>query len=384
MRGQVGFWDIDERYVRLSEAGDPLEKLNAVVPWEVFRKPLAKALKRSDGAKGGRPPYDPVMMFRIMVLQALYSLSDDQAEFQIQDRLSFMRFLGLGLGDQVPDAKTIWLFREHLTQARAVENLFARFDKHLTKAGYLAMGGQIVDATIVAAPKQRNTDAEKADIKAGKVPDAWKEKPAKLRQKDRDARWTVKFSKAKVAEEGKAQQRDIAIPAFGYKNHAAIDRRHGFIRGWNVTSASAYDGAQLRNVLNRANTGSTVWADTAYRSKKNEEWLERNGYVSRHPPEEAEGPADERGDVAGQRPTLKDPRFRRARLRAAEGTDETLRPHHRHRPRQHQDRHDEPRLQSDALRLAPGAKCVRMTEKMAGSPAATPKSAPNINFNDQN
>lgn len=199
MRGQAGFWDIDERYVRLSEAGDPLEKLNTVVPWEVFRKPLTKALKRSDGARGGRPPYDPVMMFKIMVLQALYGLSDDQAEFQIQDRLSFMRFLGLGLGDRVPDAKTIWLFREHLTQAGAVENLFARFDKHLTRAGYLAMGGQIVDATIVAAPKQRNTDAEKADIRAGNVPDAWKEKPAKLRQKDRDARWTVKFSKAKAA-----------------------------------------------------------------------------------------------------------------------------------------------------------------------------------------
>ena len=166
MRGQAGFWDIDERYVRLSEAGDPLEKLSAVVPWEGFRKPLSKTLKRSDGSKGGRPPYDPVLMFKIMVLQALYSLSDDQAEFQIQDRLSFMRFLGLGLGDRVPDAKTIWLFREHLTQAGAVENLFTRFDKHLTKAGYLAMGGQIVDATIVAAPKQRNTDAEKADLAA--------------------------------------------------------------------------------------------------------------------------------------------------------------------------------------------------------------------------
>ena len=187
MRGQAGFWDIDERYVRLSEAGDPLEKLDAVVPWDVFRKPLAKALKRSDGAKGGRPPFDPVMMFKIMVLQALYDLSDDQAEFVINDRLSFMRFLGLGLGDKVPDAKTIWLFREHLTQARAVENLFARFDKHLAKAGYLAMGGQIVDATLVAAPKQRNSDGEKADIKAGKVPDEWQDKPAKLRQKDRCA-----------------------------------------------------------------------------------------------------------------------------------------------------------------------------------------------------
>jgi IS5 family transposase len=251
-----------------------------VVPWEVFRKPLAKALKRSDGAKGGRPPYDAVLMFKVMVLQALYSLSDDQAEFQIQDRLSFMRFLGLGLGDTVPDAKTIWLFREHLSQARAVENLFARFDKHLTKAGYLAMGGQIVDATIVAAPKQRNSDGEKADIKAGKVPEEWKDKPAKLRQKDRDARWTVKFSKAKTDEAGKTKQRDIAVPAFGYKNHAAIDRRHGFIRGFTVTGASAYDGAQLRNVLDKSNTGSTVWADTAYRSKTNEAWLAKNGYVS--------------------------------------------------------------------------------------------------------
>jgi len=171
-------------------------------------------------------------MFKIMVLQALYSLSDDQAEFQIQDRLSFMRFLGPGLGDKVPDAKPIWLFREHLTQARAVENLFARFDKHLSKACYLAMGGQIVDATIVAAPKQRNSNGEKADVKAGKVPEEWNDKPAKLRQKDRDARWTVKFSKAKADEEGKTKQRNIAVPAFGYKNHASIDRSAARLHPW--------------------------------------------------------------------------------------------------------------------------------------------------------
>jgi IS5 family transposase len=114
------------------------------------------------GRDAGRLPYDPVLMFKVLMLQALYNLSDDQAEFMIQDRLSFMRFLGLGLSDRVPDA---WLFQEHLAQARAVENLFARFDKHLAKSGYLAMGGQIVDATIVAAPKQRNTEGEKADIK---------------------------------------------------------------------------------------------------------------------------------------------------------------------------------------------------------------------------
>ena len=236
MRGQAGFWDIDERYARLSEAGDPLEKLNAVVPWDVVRKPLVKALKRCDGAKGGRPPYDPILMFKIMVLQALYNLSDDQAEFVINDRLSFMRFLGLGLDDKVPDAKTIWLFREQLTQARAVENLFARFDKHLAKSGYLAMGGQIVDATLVAAPKQRNSDGEKADIKAGKVPEGWKDKPAKLAQKDRDARWTVKYSKAKPREDG-SKQINIAVPLFGYLIHVGIDRTHGLIRRWKTTDA---------------------------------------------------------------------------------------------------------------------------------------------------
>ncbi|VAV88808.1 Mobile element protein [hydrothermal vent metagenome] len=279
MRGQAGFWDIDDRYARLSEAGDPLEKLNLVVPWDVFRKPLAKALKRSDGAKGGRPPFDPVMMFKVLVLQALYNLSDDQAEFVINDRLSFMRFLGLELSDKVPDAKTIWLFREHLTQARAVENLFARFDKHLARSGYLAMGGQIVDATIVAAPKQRNSDAEKADIKAGKVPQGWKDRPAKLAQKDRDARWTVKFSKAKPKPDG-TKQIDIAIPAFGYKNHIGIDRRHGLIRKWKATDASRHDGAHLPELLNKGNTASGVWADTAYRSKKNQAWLTKNGFVS--------------------------------------------------------------------------------------------------------
>lgn len=242
--------------------------------------PLAKALKRSDGAKGGRPPYDPVLMFNVLILQALYNLSDDQAEFQIQDRLSFTRFVGLALADKVPNAKTIWLFREDLAEAGAIKNLFVRFDKQLAKAGYLAMGGHIVDATIVAAPKQRNTEEEKAAIKAGEVPEAWKDKPAKLRQKDRNARWTVKFSKAKPAAEGKPQHVGIAVPTFGYKNHVAIDRQHGFIRGWSETSAAAWDRAQLPAVFDRQNTGSKVWADTAYRSKKNEDWLDRNGFKS--------------------------------------------------------------------------------------------------------
>jgi hypothetical protein len=163
-------------------------------------------------------------------------------------------------------------------KARAIEKLFARFDAVLTDRGYLAMGGQIIDASVVPAPKQRNTEEEKAAIKAGKIPDGWKDKPAKLRHKDRDARWTVKYTKAKVkagADPKAPRPVDLAIPMFGYKSHIAIDRAHGLIRTFTVTAANAHDGAQLSNLISRDNTGSGVWADTAYRSKKNEAFLRR-------------------------------------------------------------------------------------------------------------
>lgn len=190
-----------------------------------------------------------------------------------------MRFLGLGVKDPVPDATTIWLFREQLAQAKAIDKLFAKFDAVLTEKGYLAMGGQIMDASIIPAARQRNSDDEKQAIKEGRIPEAWADNPAKLRQKDRDARWTVKFSKAKEREDGQAQ-RDLAIPAFGYKNHLCTDVRHGLVRKWTVTDAAAHDGARLRDLLDRNNTAGGVWADTAYRSRKNEVHMERNGFVS--------------------------------------------------------------------------------------------------------
>ncbi len=144
------------------------------------------------------------------------------------------------------------------------------------------MGGQIVDASLVAAPKQRNTEEEKQAIKEGRIPEGWAAKPAKLRQKDRDARWTVKFSKAKERAGGSKPVIDIAIPTFGYQNHISIDREHGLIRRWDATDAAAYEGARLREgLLDKTNTASTVWADTAYRSKANEEFLAKNGFVSR-------------------------------------------------------------------------------------------------------
>ena len=284
MRGQAGFFDVDERLKELSAKGDDLERLNAIVDFELFRPDLERAVPRSDGSRGGRPPFDHVFIFKILILQASHSLSDERTEYLIKDRLSFMRFLGLALADTVPDANTIWTFREALTRATlgekpAIEVLFRSYETALTKAGFLAMGGQIVDASIVAAPKQRNSDGEKCDIRNGRIPEAWKDQPAKLAQKDRDARWTVKFSKGKPDENG-APRIDLAVPAFGYKNHITIDREHGLIRTWTATDAARHDGAQLPNLVSNNNTASSVWADTAYRSKANEQHLADNGLRS--------------------------------------------------------------------------------------------------------
>jgi hypothetical protein len=164
-----------------------------------------------------------------------------------------------------------------------MDRLFARFDCALTDRGYLAMGGQIIDATVVPAPKQRNTEAEKAAIKEGRILEEWQAKLAKIRQKDRDARWSVKYTKTKVKEgaDPKAfKPVDLAIPMFGYKNHIGIDRAHGPIRTWDASAANAHDGARLPVLISPDNTASGVWADTAYRSKKNEAFLAKGMFTS--------------------------------------------------------------------------------------------------------
>ena len=266
--GQLGFYDLDKRLKALSAKGDALEALNALVPFESFRADIEAVVrlapeKRKSNA--GRKPFDAVMMFKVLVLQTLYNLADDQVEYQVRDRLSFMRFLGLGLEDTVPDATTVWLFREALTKANLIGALFDRFNGYLNAKGYIARGGQIVDATIVSAPKQRNTREENEAIKAGKTPEGWEEKPAKNAQKDKDARWTKKNDKS----------------FYGYKNHISIDRKHKLIRRYAETDASVHDSQKLDEVLDKANTSNEVWADSAYRSVESEAKLKAKGYMSR-------------------------------------------------------------------------------------------------------
>lgn len=271
--GQMGFFDLGRRYEGLDDKRDPLSLLAKLVPWEDFRPQLKAALKAnglrtpaaSRKSAAGRKPWDEVLVFKALVLQALYNLSDEQTEYQIRDRLSFMRFLGLGLEGKVPDATTLWLYREALAKAGMVEKLFATFDAHLRAQGYRATGGQIVDASIVTAPRQRNTRAENATIKAGDTPQSWAENPAKLHQKDLDARWTQKNGRT----------------YYGYKNHISIDRTHKLVRRYMVSDAALHDSRALEELLDWNNGSADVWADSAYRSQAGEEMLKGYGLRSR-------------------------------------------------------------------------------------------------------
>jgi hypothetical protein len=209
-------------------------------------------------------------MLKVLILAAQNIVADARMEYLIRERLSWLRFLGFDLGASTPDANTIRLVREKLTQAGALEAVFADFERLLKERGYLAMGGQIVDATLVAAQKQRNTAPEEDAVKAGKTAgEIWPDEPARAAQKDTDARWTLKFAKARPLANGKPDI-DIAIPSLGYKSSVSICRIFGFIRKGKVTDAALFDGGMLRDVVTSDNTASDVWADTGYRSRANE------------------------------------------------------------------------------------------------------------------
>ena len=266
--GQFGFFDADKRLAVISAKGDPLEMIDRVVPFESFRAEIEAATLTPASEKksnAGRKPIDVIVMFRMLVLQSLYNLSDEQIEYQVRDRLSFTRFVRLGIEDSIPDGTTLWLFRETLAKAGLIEKLFERFGQHLEAKGYIARGGQMVDATIVPVPKQRNSRDENEDVKAGKTPRAWKKDPSKNRQKDKDARWTKKHGKN----------------FYGYKNHINADARHKLIRRYGVSDASVHDSQRLDGLLSKSNTSVEVYADSAYRSAATEARLKARGFKSR-------------------------------------------------------------------------------------------------------
>ncbi len=259
---QSSFFDLSDRHALLEQLGDPLPKINEVVDWAVFRPTLERIRVKKDPRKGGRPPLDVVLMFKVLVLQQLYNLSDDQTEYQIRDRYSFSRFLGLDPEDGVPDAKTIWLYREQLKNHGLLDDLFNGLLSQIEGAGYVARCGQIVDAAIMETPRQRNPREENEQIKKGDVPEGWSDH--KRRQKDTQARWTRKAGKT----------------YFGYKNHINVDVKHKVIRRYAVSDAALNDRRLLEQVLDENNSSRALWADANYRSRDQEVSLKKQGYRS--------------------------------------------------------------------------------------------------------
>lgn len=238
-------WD---RLKRLSAIGDPLERINSVIDWEAFRPTLENAYRNEPKGLGGRPPIDRVLMFKISMLQQWYNVSDDAAEYVINDRLSFQRFLGMSLSDKVPDAKTIWAFKEHLKNSGVYRELFDLFNRQMEKEGIITRAGSLIDASFVDVPRQRNTREENKIIKEGGIPMDWLDtgKVNMFEQKDVDARWTKKNEETH----------------YGYKDHVKVDRDSKIIVAFEVTAANVHDSNCFEKLIDKYD--KAVWADSAY------------------------------------------------------------------------------------------------------------------------
>jgi len=252
----------DEHFIteQLSNIGNPLEAISKVIDFELFRPTLeAKLQNVNKKSNAGAKPYDYVTIFKIMVLQRYYGLSDKQVEYQILDRTSFKNFLGFKTGDKIPDEKTVWLFRENLTNLGIVEDLFAQFEKYLEDKGLILNEGQIVDASFTVAPRQRNTREENKAIKEGKGDELWQDHPHKKSHKDIDARWTKKNGEK----------------YFGYKNNVKMDNKSKLIKKYEVTDASVHDSQPLKDVLEESDKGQDIYGDSAYTGQKQEETISK-------------------------------------------------------------------------------------------------------------
>jgi IS5 family transposase len=248
-----------KRLERLSELGDPLEKVNENIDWEMFRADLEGALRKQPAGPGGRPSYDSVMMFKIVLLQQWNNIADDRTEFLINDRLSFQRFLGITLGEKVPDSKTIWLFKEKLRTSGVERKLFNLFKEMLEGQKIITHQGSIVDATFVDVPRPRNSREENEQIKNGETPKEWQEpgNEHKLCQKDTDARWTKKNGEKHC----------------GYKDHVKVDADSKIITEYVVGDAAEHDSQAMEELID--DQDEVVYADSAYVGEKMHERIKQ-------------------------------------------------------------------------------------------------------------
>jgi IS5 family transposase len=264
----LGLFDDHFLMVKLTKLGDPLQKLSNYIDWDIFKVPLDKAFadETKGRTKGGRPPFAKLILFKALLVQSLYNLSDDQLEYQITDRASFRRFLGLKKSDKVPDSKTFWYFREQLIEKDVIMGLFTTFNEMLDAAGVFANEGKMVDASFVEAPRQRNTREENKHIKEnGTAPEAWQQKPHKLCQKDVDARWTKKNNAV----------------FYGYKNHIKSDTKTKLIEKFEVTDASVHDSQPVEKLLTEKDEGQPFYADSAYTGEEQDKIYDKKKVINK-------------------------------------------------------------------------------------------------------
>lgn len=248
----------DQRQSKLGGFIANLAAMDELIDFAAIAAQVEAACPRPDRSKGGRPPYPTEVMVRLLFIQSLYNLSDEDCEYQVLDRMSFQHFCRLDGALHIPDARTLWSFKQRLVQGglggRAI---FDEVSQQLQRHGYIPRGGQIVDASIVQAPITQANKDEREALNDGRAPEGWSTK--RLQHTDRDARWTKKHGKS----------------FYGYKLHANADARYKLIRQAKVTAANVDDGQTLKDVLDASNTGKRVLADRGYDAQANRELLQQ-------------------------------------------------------------------------------------------------------------
>ena len=257
---KTSLFALQERETKLNKLGDVLSVMNKHIDFAALAAEIDRVVPRPSKLKGGRPPFPTELMVRVLLVQQMFNLSDEQTEYQLLDRLSFQRFVGLRDSSQIPDRTTIWTFKERLVVAKASDRIFEAANAQLSRHGYVARGGQMIDASLVPVPTQHIGRADKAIVEQGATPLDWS--PAQRRQKDTDAAWVKKHGKS----------------YFGFKLTTSTDVRYKLIRKIAVSTASAHDTLHLESVLDESNTRRDLYADKGYTDKEREVRLKQQGW----------------------------------------------------------------------------------------------------------
>jgi IS5 family transposase len=267
MTGHSTFFDAPfaEQLAKMAQINDFLPKLKTLIDWELFRPDLSKVREKERLSPAGRPPFDELLMFKVLVLKTTHNLSDDQMEYQIRDRISFRDFLGLSILDRMPDAKTIWLFADQLKDLGLERVLFDRFNEELDRAGFSVKSGLILDGSFVEVPRPRNTKEENERLKNGEAPESVFTNPHVLAQKDVEAEWTKKGNETYC----------------GYENHALVDDGHKFVRDYGVTGAAVHDSVPCLSLVpdEPAYPDQEFFGDSAYSSEEINTKVAERGFV---------------------------------------------------------------------------------------------------------